>query len=113
MNYSYPIEFDKLQPDLQLALVKEMREKVIQDIMGQTETVIRDAIPKALERRTGIAFKSELEARDPHPMWDAKSKHVELRISWCLTDTPPNREWRWMGYEELKHLWERHCVKKA
>lgn len=113
MDYSYPIEFDKLNSDAQFKLVEEMREKIIREIMGQTETVIRDAIPKALQLHTGLAFKSELHAREPHPMWEAQSKEVEHRVSFILTDTPPNRDWRWMGYEELKNLWERHCVKKA
>lgn len=103
----YP-EFDKFRPELKSALVDEMRNKLISEkITGQTEAVVRDAIPKALIAKCGLAFKSELVIDDPHPMWDAKSNLVTHRVRMFLTDDPP-REWSFIPYEIIKELWEKH-----
>lgn len=105
--YARHPEFDALQPGLQKELVAAMQDNVIKQISAQTEAIVRDAIPKALQAQCGLAFKSELVVDPPHPMWSAQSKVITHKVRYVLTDYPPP-EWNWLPYESIKELWEKH-----
>lgn len=104
--YARHPEFDALRAEVQRSIVEEMRNNIVREIGAQTEAVVKDAIPKALQAQCGLAFKSELLIEPSHPL-HTKGNVVTHKVRFMLTDDPP-REWNWLPYESIKELWEKH-----
>jgi hypothetical protein len=99
-------EFDSITLNARRAIVEEMRNNIIKQIGAQTEAVVKDAIPKALQAQCGMAFKSELILEPARPL-HSKGNVVTHKVRFMLTEFPPNG-WNWLPYESIKELWEKH-----
>lgn len=110
--YAHMPDFQHLRPAVQDTVRETIREQIIKKMYEQHEAILRDAIPKALGAKLGLAFKSELIIDQPHPLFmKAVGNVVTHKVRFFLTDTPPSPRsdgWMFLPYASLKDLWDAH-----